>query len=89
MVIIDTDGSEIGVTTSSRHCGTFEAAGTGVWISIGPERPGRDVALGVMVSEGATDWKAWIGKASKNSWATIKGVLEGSKTRLERESGDG
>ncbi len=28
--------------------------------------------------EGGTDWKAWIGRASKNSWANMKGVLEGS-----------
>lgn len=28
--------------------------------------------------EGVTDWKAWMGSASKNSWAKIKGVLVGS-----------
>lgn len=27
---------------------------------------------------GATDWKACIGRASKNSWAKMKGVLLGS-----------
>lgn len=27
---------------------------------------------------GGTDWKAWIGRASKNSWAKMKGVFEGS-----------
>jgi len=25
------------------------------------------------------DWKAWIGRASKNSWATMKGVLSWSR----------
>lgn len=25
-----------------------------------------------------TDWKAWIGRASKNSWAKMNGVFDGS-----------
>lgn len=25
-----------------------------------------------------TDWKAWIGRASKNSWANMKGVFNRS-----------
>ena len=33
-------------------------------------------------SEGAMDWKAWIGRASKNSWATMKGVLSDSSMGL-------
>ncbi len=61
----------VGETTSSRHCGLlvcrFEASGeslcspVGVWI------------VSWVESEGAMDWKAWMGSASKNSWATIKG----------------
>ena len=42
--------------------------------------------------EGATDWKAWIGRASKNSWAKMKGLLEGSVggwVRNEVEKGGG
>lgn len=27
---------------------------------------------------GLTDWKAWIGRASKNSWANMNGVFDGS-----------
>lgn len=27
---------------------------------------------------GGIDWKAWMGRASKNSWAMMKGVLAGS-----------
>jgi hypothetical protein len=30
-------------------------------------------------SDGATDWKAWIGRASKNSWATMNGLLSASR----------
>ena len=87
VVIVDVGGSGTGVTTSSRHWGTLEADGAGVWISIGPERPGRDVELGVAAGEGATDWKAWMGRASKNSWAIIKGVLRGSNGGLSKDQG--
>ena len=35
-------------------------------------------------SEGDMDWKAWIGRASKNSWATMKGDLSWSDAILGR-----
>lgn len=28
----------------------------------------------------STNWKAWMGRASKNSWAIMKGVFSGSIT---------
>ena len=51
----------------------------GLVMVMGPLRPGRLVGL-VMgaLGFGATDWKAWMGRASKNSWAKMKGVLDGS-----------
>ena len=36
-------------------------------------------------SEGAMDWKAWMGSASKNSWATMKGLSSDSGVLLEVE----
>lgn len=37
----------------------------------------------VMMEDGKllTDWKAWIGRASKNSWANMKGVFDESGVR--------
>lgn len=35
---------------------------------------------------GGTDWKAWIGRASKNSWAMKKGVLLGSEYTVRLKS---
>ena len=77
VVIIDDGGK--GVMTSSRHCGASEellvfALGRGTGL---PSRPGR-VWSGWLFGEGAMDWKAWMGRASKNSWAKMKGVLLGS-----------
>lgn len=63
--LVVVEGGGAGVTTNSRHCG------------VGCLRVG--LAEVVMVEgEGMTDWKAWIGRASKNSWANMKGVLDGS-----------
>lgn len=59
------DGGGLGVTTSSRHW-VFGLAGNG------------PVAVVRVEGEGMTDWKAWMGSASKNSWANMKGVLVGS-----------
>ena len=55
MDVVDVAGWGTGVTTSSRHWGILEAEGVGVWISIGPERPGMVVELGGLDREGATD----------------------------------
>ncbi len=62
-----------GETTISRHWGPlgwrFETSGeslcspVGVWM------------VSWVESDGAIDWKAWMGSASKNSWATMNGVL--------------
>ena len=68
------EGCEVGVTTSSRHWGV-RAVVLGLEMGTGPLRPWI-VEGGV--GEGATDWKAWMGRASKNSWAKMKGVLVGS-----------
>lgn len=64
----------MGVTRSSRHCG-FCASGLGRWRDICPVGVDR---VWEAVGEGGTDWKAWIGSASKNSWANMKGVRFGS-----------
>ena len=65
----------VGVTTSSRHWGILDRA-MGFASGSGPV---GDVRIWDNPSGfGATDWKAWIGSASKNSWAKMKGVLLGS-----------
>lgn len=58
------DGGGAGETTSSRHWATVEGRGG---------EPAR--LCGGFCALGGTDWNAWMGRASKNSWATIKGVL--------------
>ena len=73
----DSGGGGVGDTTSSRHWGVWEAAVGFVGSGMGSERPGIVVWV-LSAGEGATDWKAWIGRASKNSWAKMKGVLDGS-----------
>lgn len=64
-----------GVTTSSRHWGVLD------W-EVGLVRGRCPVGVvriwDVSFELGATDWKAWIGSASKNSWAKMKGILLGS-----------
>lgn len=60
----------VGETTSSRHWRV------GLLVSF--VRLEGAVGEGwVAAWEGATltTWKAWMGRASKNSWATMKGVL--------------
>lgn len=37
------------------------------------------VGLAPAIAIGLTDWKAWIGRASKNSWANMNGVFDGSE----------
>lgn len=69
MVIVEVvmEGEGVGVTTSSRHCGVCDE-GAGLVVVMGPLRPGRVVGVGVgALGDGATDWKAWMGRASKNS----------------------
>lgn len=67
------------VTVSSRHCGVL--LGFGGWLSL-------VCPVGVMIScawfsgAGGTDSKAWMGSASKNSWANINGVLSSSACAL-------
>jgi hypothetical protein len=68
------DGGGAGQTTISRHWGP-------VWVAFLVEGERACSPVGVLIvfswgaEVGATDWKAWIGRASKNSWATMKGVL--------------
>ena len=63
----------VGATRSSRHSlwrgGGSCGAGCGVVVVV---RVGAEV-LGL---EGtSTDWKAWMGRASRNSWAIMKGIF--------------
>ena len=66
-VCVESEG--VGETTISRHWGPLGfcevrdslCVPVGVWM------------LSWAESEGEMDWKAWIGRASKNSWATMKG----------------
>ena len=82
VVCVESGGE--GETTISRHWGPFFCFCFGV-----DRADGERVCVPVGVwmvsgsfswreSVGAMDWKAWIGSASKNSWATIKGVLSGA-----------
>lgn len=62
----------VGETSSSRH-----------WFEGGRRRVGCGIVDVVIegaeaVESGAMDWKIWMGSASKNSWATMKGVLVAS-----------
>lgn len=60
------EGGGVGVTTSSRHWGELR------WIGpVGLLRGWEEL--------GMVDWKAWMGRASKNSWANMNGILEGSR----------
>ena len=66
----------VGVTTNSRHWGVLD------W-EVGWVRGRGPVGVVRTWFElEATDWKAWIGSASKNSWAKMNGVLLGSIGRL-------
>ena len=73
-VMVMFEAGDVGVTTSSRHWGIL------AWelVSRGRGPVGVARTWDVVFSFGATDWKAWIGSASKNSWAKMKGVLLGS-----------
>jgi len=67
------EGGAVGETRSSRHSLRVVArAGTA----------GEGVVESVRVCRGGigtdTDWKAWMGRASKNSWAIMKGVFAAS-----------
>jgi hypothetical protein len=45
----------------------------------GDGEDGDEDVFGVAFGAGAgADWKVWMGRASKNSWATMKGVLSDS-----------
>ena len=62
VVMFKTDG--VGVTTISRHWGVLDWE-VGVVRGRGPVGVVR--TWDVSFEFGATDWKAWIGSASKNS----------------------
>ncbi len=62
----------VGEMRSSRHCGVVEVV-VGLRMVVGPV--GVVMVEGLAEGDGATDWKAWMGRASKNSWANMKGVL--------------
>lgn len=64
-------GSGVGEMTSSRHCGVVEVVD--LRRVVGPV--GVLIVEGLSEAEGATDWKAWMGSASKNSCAKMNGVL--------------
>lgn len=85
VVCIESGG--VGEMTISRHwrplcCRFLEASGfrvcspVGVWMVLWSE------------PEGTMDWKAWIGRASKNSWATMKGVLSASNIVVRIDAGE-
>lgn len=71
-------GGGVWLTTSSRHWGVravdVEGSSEMVKGPVGVAIVGVTWSLG----DGATDWKAWIGRASKNSCAKMKGLLVGS-----------
>ena len=67
----------VGVTTSSRHEGCWDW-GDGFEREIGPVGVSSVLCGDAIPGLGGTDWNAWIGRASKNSWAKMNGVLVGS-----------
>lgn len=65
----------MGLTRSSRHSLPLGASvGGDDGLASGLELEGA----GAGVDVGAMDWKMWMGSASKNSWATMKGTLSSS-----------
>lgn len=68
----DVVGGEAELTRSSRHWCDW-GCDLGLLREIGPVGV---VMVWAVEGEGGTDWKAWMGSASKNSWATMKGVLD-------------
>ena len=85
-------GEGVGVITSSRHWGVRAVDADVGWEVVVGSVGVAGVGGGGEVGAGATDWKAWIGRASKNSWAKMKGLLEGSGGGLvsgEVEKGGG
>ena len=72
--VITVDGGGAGVTTSSRHWFDDDA---GVRLVRECIPVGVSNVCGVRFGIGGIDWKACIGRASKNSWAMINGVLAG------------
>ena len=62
---------EVTPTRSSRHSVFSLAAAAALVVGLASLAPS-----GVVVT--AADWKVWMGRASKNSCATIKGILSGS-----------
>ncbi|KAG7143975.1 hypothetical protein HYQ46_007292 [Verticillium longisporum] len=70
----------VGETTSSRHSkagrGLVSTTEGSVWVG---EFGGFEVGIRGGVGGGAffALWKAWMGKASKNSCATMRGILSG------------
>lgn len=79
VVVVMFEVGDVGVTTSSRHWGVLDC---GVDLVRGRPAVGAVRTWAVVLGFGGTDWKAWIGSASKNSWAKMKGVLLGSMGRL-------
>ena len=72
LVVVMLEGGGAGVTTISRHWGSLDRDFSLVW---GRAPVGVVRICDVSSRFGATDWKAWTGSASKNSWAKMKGVL--------------
>ena len=75
--VVCVESGGVGEMTISRHwgpldCRVLEASGIRAWLPVGVWM------VLLSESEGAMDWKAWIGRASKNSWATMKGILSAS-----------
>lgn len=69
---VDVVGGGAELTRSSRHRCDW-ACVFGLLREVGPAGV---VRVWTVEDEGGTDWKAWMGSASKNSWATMKGVLD-------------
>ncbi len=81
VLVVMFEGGGVGLTTSSRHCGVFDWD-NGLVRGMGPVGVSR-VRLD-WLGFGGTDWKAWIGRASKNSWAKMKGLLVGSEQHVNK-----
>lgn len=67
--------------TSSRHWGVVDV----VDLRRGAGPVGVGIAWGISEAEGAMDWKAWMGRASKNSWANMNGDLFASRDLISWE----
>lgn len=75
--VLERDSWNSGVGLAAREFAVVVMVAGGVGVTTNSRHCGVGFAPAI-AGGGLTDWKAWIGRASKNSWANMNGVLDGS-----------